>query len=63
MTAQDIIMVAGHSVMYNGEGMDRHWFTILTRGFETTMCLKNCRLVTLTRAINAAVARYEGCAA
>jgi hypothetical protein len=49
MTEREILHINDVPVRYDGEGLERYWFTILTPGRQTTMCLKNCTRITISR--------------
>jgi hypothetical protein len=59
MKTKTILNIAGVPVRYDGEGLDRHWITILIPGKETTLCLADCSMRTISRAIKNALARYS----
>jgi len=59
MTESAIFNIDNTPVRYDGEGSERHWFTLLVPGKETTFCLPNCSVRTISQAIKNALTRYS----
>jgi hypothetical protein len=62
MTKCAILEINGILVRYDGEGLERQWFTILRRGFETTFAFRNCRRGKITDRFRSSVLLLLICA-